>query len=128
MVHGVVMLGRVLNWLMGGALDRVLDTVDRRIDATTDREKVKADLIAQHYRARSDFMNAGGFVLMLIFALPLAIWHCAVVVYSILWCAGCVFPQDWSIAALPSPLDEWAGLMIVSIFGVLGVSKLSKRL
>lgn len=120
------MIATILKWLTGGVLDRVLSTVDRKIQLQGDREKIKADLIMEHYRTRADYMRAGGFWLMLLFALPLGIWHGAVVVYSILWCAGCAFPQTWTIAALPDPLGEWAWLMIVSIFGVIGVSNLRK--
>lgn len=116
-------IAAVLRWLTGGALDRVLDTVDRKVAAETDREKIKGDIIREHYRSRAEWMNAGGFWLMLIFALPLAMWWGAVLVYSILWCAGCPYPQEWSIAALPPPLDEWAGAIIISIFGVVGVSR-----
>jgi len=118
---------RVLKWfgslLTGGLLDRVLETVDKRIEAETDREKIKSEIIMSHYRNRGDFMRSGGFILMLLFAVPLAVWFSAVVIYSILWCQGCAYPQDWSIAALPAPLDQWAGGIIVSIFGVIGVSR-----
>jgi len=47
-----------------------------------------------------------------------------VLIYSIFWCQGCAFPQEWTIAALPPPLDEWASMMILAIFGVVGVSRL----
>ena len=117
------MIGRILSFLTGGALDRVLRTVERRIDAQTDREKLKSDLIMEYYRNRADFMRAGGFWLMFLFAAPLALWWASVLIYSILWCAGCAYPQDWSIAALPRPLDEWAGAVIISIFGVIGISR-----
>lgn len=120
------LLRALLGWLTGGILDRVLDTVDRRVEAQTDREKIKGDIIKEHYRSRADFMRAGGFWLMLIFAAPLAFWWAAVIVYSVFWCAGCAWPQDWSIAALPRPLDEWAGIIVVSIFGVLGVDRLRR--
>jgi hypothetical protein len=116
------MWAALLKWLTGGVLDRVLDTVDRRVDAQTDREALKADLIREHLRTRSDFMRAGGLWLMLIFAAPLALWFAAVLVYSILWCAGCAYPQTWTIAALPPPLDDWAGAMITAIFGVVGLA------
>lgn len=115
------MIATILRWLSGGILDRVLSTVDKRIAAETDREKIKGDIIREHYRTRADFMRAGGFWLMLIFAVPLAFWWGAVLVYSVLWCRGCAWPQEWSVAALPAPLDEWAGLIIMAIFGVLGV-------
>lgn len=120
-------LGKLLgNLLGGGILDRALDTIDRKVDAGVERDRIKADLIAAHYAARADYMRAGGKWLMLAFALPLAFWWAAVLVYSVLFCAGCAFPQSWTIAALPAPLDEWAGLIIVSIFGVIGVSRFKR--
>lgn len=120
------MLRAIIKLLTGGFLDRVLSTVDRKIQSEADREKIKGEIIQEHYRSRADFMKAGGFWLMLIFAAPLAFWFASVVVYSVFWCADCMAPRDWTIAALPAPLDEWAGLMIVSIFGVIGVTRLRK--
>ena len=116
----------ILGWLTGGFLDRVLDTVDRRIEAETDREALRAEIIREHFRTRADWMRAGGFWLMVLFAAPLAVWWAAVIVYSILWCAGCAYPQGWTIAALPAPLDEWAGLIVMAIFGVIGVSQIRR--
>ena len=121
------MIRALLKWLTGGALDRILDTVDRKVAAETDREAIKGEIIKQHYATRADYMQAGGFVLMLIFALPLAFWFGAVCLYSVFWCAGCAHPQEWVIAALPPPLDEWAGAVIVSIFGVYGVTRFVGR-
>ena len=64
----------LMNLLSGGLLSRALDTVDRKISAETDREKLKADLILENYRTRADWMRAGGFWLMVLFAAPLAVW------------------------------------------------------
>ena len=116
----------IFGWLASGPLDRILSTVDRKIDAETDREALKAEIIKTHYATRADFMRAGGFWLMLIFALPLAFWFASVCVYSVFWCAGCAYPQDWSIAALPAPLNDWAGGIVISIFGVVGVSRIRR--
>lgn len=117
------MIKWLLTMLTGDVLDRVLQTVEQSIQSQTDREKLKSEIIIAHYRNRGDFMRSGGFILMLLFAAPLAVWFSAVVIYSVLWCADCAFPQEWSIAALPAPLDEWAGFIIISIFGVIGVSR-----
>jgi hypothetical protein len=120
------MLRLFLGWLSGGPLDRVLRTVDKRIDATTDRERIKADIIATHYKTRAGFMQAGGFLLMLLFAAPLAFWFAAVCIYSVFWCAGCAFPQEWTIAALPAPLDQWSAQIVIAIFGVAGVTRFAR--
>ena len=120
------LLGKIIGWITSGALDRVLDTVDRKVAAETDKEAIKGEIIKAHYASRAGWMKAGGFILMLLFAIPLAVHFAAVIAYSILWCAGCAYPRDWTIAALPAPLDEWSGVIIVSIFGVVGVTALRK--
>ncbi len=121
------MLRFILTWLTSGPLDRILDTVDRRVAAETDREKIKGDLIQTYYQTRAGWMGAGGLILMLLFAVPLAFWFGAICVYNVFWCAGCAYPQRWTIAALPPPLDEWAGLIILSIFGVIGFTQFRRR-
>ncbi len=120
------MFRRAFRFLTGGFLNRVLDTVDRKIAAETDREKIKSDIVIEHYRNRADWMRSGGFVLCLIFAVPLGFWFASVCVYSVFWCADCAYPKDWTIAALPPPLDQWAAGIIISIFGVIGVSRFRK--
>lgn len=120
------MIAALFRLLGGGLLSRVLDTVDRQVAAGRDRDRIKAEIVREHYRTRADYLRAGGFWLMLAFALPLAFWWAAVLVYSVLWCRGCIWPQPWTIAALPPPLDEWAGLIVISIFGVLGVDRLRR--
>lgn len=120
------MWGALVRLLTASTLDRVLDTIERKIDSETDRQKLRADVVRTHLTTRARFMRAGGYVLMLLFAVPLAVWFTAVVLYSIFWCAGCAYPQEWTIAALPPPLDEWAGAIILSIFGVVGLTQFSK--
>lgn len=117
------MIKAIVRWLLSGALDRVLATVDRQIDALADKERIKGEIIRDHYRSRADWMRSGGFWLMLLYAAPLGFWFTAVVVYSVFWCEGCAYPKDWHIAALPAPLDEWAAMMVVAIFGVISVSR-----
>lgn len=128
------MIRLILSWLTGGglqgALDRALDTVDRRIEADTDREKIKSDLIAtmatEHMRSRGAWLAAGGFWLLAAFALPVILHFGAVVVYSIFWCAACAFPKPWSIAALPPPMDEWQGWIVMASIGGLSLLGLRK--
>lgn len=111
----------------GGVLDRVLDTVDSKFASEADKERIKGDIVIAHYQSRASFMQAGGFWLMFIFAMPLAFWFASVCIYSVFWCAGCAYPQSWSIAALPSPLDEWSAQIVIAIFGVAGLTKVLGR-
>jgi hypothetical protein len=119
------MIRLLLSWLTGGGatgiLDRALDTVDKRIAAETDRDKIKADILREHMRTRGDWMKAGGFWTLLLFAIPTAIHYGAVIVYSILWCAGCAYPQSWSIAALPGLMAQWEGYIILASIGGLAL-------
>lgn len=117
-------MGFLIQLLSGGVLGRVFDSVDKHIAGQADKERIKGELLQEYMRTRGDYMRAGGIWLMLLFAVPLAVYHASVLVYSMLWCSKCAFPQQWVIAALPPPFGEWAGLMIVSIFGVVGLSRL----
>lgn len=60
--------------------------------------------------------STGAWWFQLFFIIPLAFWFSAVVIYSVLWCKGCVYPQPWTIASLPNPLDDWAGAIIAFLF------------
>lgn len=110
-----------LGWLTGGTLDRILSSVDNNIDNETTREAVKADLVADYMKAQVAILTGRGWWFPLLFIAPLGMWFASVCIYSMLFCARCAFPQSWSIAALPAPLDEWSGIIIGSLFvGKLG--------
>ena len=121
------MLKAIVGWITSGALDRVLATVDNKIAADTDREKIKAEIIKTHYETRASFMQTGGFWLMVLFAAPLAFWFASVCLYSVFFCADCVFPQTWTIAALPPPLDQWSAQIVIAIFGVAGLTRFARK-
>lgn len=110
------MFATILKWLTSGPLDRILATVDRKMDNETERERVKAKAVETYIDAQTKVMTGRGWWFPLFFIAPLGIWFASVCVYSILFCAGCAYAQDWSIAALPAPLNEWAGVIIGSLF------------
>ena len=108
-------------WPTGGTLDRILKTVGTKISNDTTREAVKADLVADYMKAQVAILTGRGWWFPLFFIAPLGLWFASVCIYSMLFCARCAFPQSWSIAALPAPLDEWSGIIIGSLFvGKLG--------
>lgn len=106
----------LFKWLTSRPLDRILTTVDRKMDNETERERVKAKAVETYIDAQARVLTGRGWWFPLFFVAPLGVWFASVCVYSILFCARCAYPQDWSVAALPTPLDEWAGIIIGSLF------------
>ena len=108
--------GAVLGWFTGGTLDRILETIDHWVTDKTERERIKAKLLTDYMHAKVTVLTGRGWWFPLFFIAPLGLWFAAVCVYSVLWCADCAFPQAWTVAALPPPLDEWAGAIVGSLF------------
>lgn len=121
------MLKTILSFLTGGALEKAFSLADKYVQSKTDQEAIKADLIKSYYSTRSDWMNSGGRWIVYAFAFPLAFYYASVVLYSVFLCSRCAYPQKWTVAALPAPLDEWSWMIVVSIFGVIGVTNTFKR-
>lgn len=106
----------ILKWLGGGPLGRILDTVDNSMNNATEKEKVRTAAVIEYVKAQVAVLTGPGWWFPLFFIVPLGVWFSSVCYYSILFCRNCMFPQDWTIAALPPPLDEWAGAIITSLF------------
>lgn len=115
-VGDVTFLAKLFGWLTGGTLDRILDTVDHRLDNETERERIKTHAVETYITAQASVLAGRGWWFPLFFIAPLGLWFGAICVYSVFWCARCAYPRTWSIAALPAPLDEWAGAIIGSLF------------
>jgi len=113
--------GSILGWLTGGTLDRILDSVDHRLDNKTQRARIKADLIRTHMQTRASLLASRTWWFQLFFVLPLGVWFTAVV-------ADSIFHFDWNVAALPPPLDQWAGWIISALFLADGGKALIGRL
>jgi hypothetical protein len=121
------MLKLIFGWLTGSTLDRILTTVDSKFDNDTERARVHASVVEEYAKAQVALLSGKGWWFPLLFIAPLGMWFAAVCLYSVLWCAGCAFPQTWSIAALPRPLDEWAGAIIGSLFVAKGLGEIVAR-
>jgi hypothetical protein len=93
---------------------------DYKLKQTSDaleREKIMAQTEQSKDKWKAVILTStGAWWFQLFFIIPLAVWFAAVVIYSVLWCNNCMFPQPWSIAALPSPLNDWAAAIIGFLF------------
>ena len=112
------MIGRIIKWITGGFLDRALGSVDKYVESTTDKERIKADVVQSYYANRASWMQAGGFWLLLMVSIPVDVWFLAIIVDSLPYLRD-VF-GDQQVSALPAPLDEWAGWIIVAQLGGAG--------
>ena len=98
-------------------LSRILRTVDAKIENKTERQRVKADLVAKAAEQQTAMLSGPGKWLHALFIVPLGLWFASVCIYSMLFCRDCVLPQAWTVAALPQPLYEWSGWIVMSMFG-----------
>lgn len=103
-------------WLTAGPLDRILRTIDNRVDNETQREQIKADVISRATDAQVKVLSGPGWWFPLFFIAPAGFWFASVCIYSVFFCSRCMFPQTWIIAALPPPLDQWMGIIVSGLF------------
>ncbi len=111
----------LLGWLTGGTLDRILDTVDHKVNNETERERIKASIVETQLRERAALLAGRTWWFQLFFVIPLGIWFSAVV-------ADSIFHFTWNVSALPAPLDVWAGWIVSSLFLVDGGKALIGRI
>ncbi|MCT4654377.1 MAG: holin family protein [Cohaesibacter sp.] len=117
----VSIASKVLGWLGGETLDRVLSHVEKRANSQTERERIRSEIVSEEIRAEIATRRAardiivaeqGWWVTAMIrpaFAWPIVIWSGAIV-------ADSLFHFFWNVAALPEPLNEWAGWIVGAYF------------
>jgi hypothetical protein len=128
------MIGWIVNLFTGGVLKRVFATIDQAGLNDVEREKARLAALQSFVQSQQETWRGPGFWLAIMFVAPLAFWFCSVCIYCVFWCAKCAYPQPWSIAALPPPLDQWAGGIISSLFiggglavGMVGAARIFRR-
>ena len=109
---------KILGWLTGGTLDRILKTVDTSIDNETERQKVTATVVQRYVEAESENRQAAmqSRVFWWVwagFAAPLAFWFGAI-------CLDSVFLFSGQIADLPPSVKPYASQIFAAVFGTGG--------
>lgn len=105
--------GSFVSMIVGGSLDKLLATIDKRMDNDVMKDEIKADVTKTWINAQASLLVGRTWWFQLLFVLPLGFWWSAVIVDSI-------FMFSWQVAALPKPLDDWATYMISALFIVDG--------
>lgn len=109
---------KLLGWLTGGTLDRILKTVDTSIDNETERQKVTADVVKRYVEADSENRQVAMqsrifWWVWAAFAAPLAFWFGAI-------CLDSVFLFSGAIADLPPSVKPYASQIFAAVFGAGG--------
>lgn len=114
----------ILNWLSGGLLDKVLSFVERRETeklAAMNSEQLRAheDRMAARQAAKDIRLATAAHweqrLLTFLIAAPFVI-HLWLVAWDTMW------PQPWSVEKWPAPFDEWEGAILLSYFGIIGLT------
>lgn len=125
-------LAALLRALSGGLLEQVLAVLRQRSDAEVAQARMRTDVAIQAITAEQAARLAARDVVVAeqrwwvtasirpLFALPLLIWWWAVI-------ADSIFRFPWSIAALPKPLDEWAGWIVLAYFLAAPFDRLARK-
>lgn len=109
-----------VNLFTGGSLETILRTIDRGMDEGTKREEIKAEVTKKWIDAQAGLLVGRTWWFQLFFVIPLGMWWTAVILDSI-------FSFPGNVAALPSPMDEWATWIISALFIVDGGKALIGR-
>lgn len=111
------MIGKIITTILGaftgGSLDRILDTIEKRMDNEVTKEEVKAEITKTWINAQAQLLVGRTWWFQLFFVLPFGLWLTGAIVAVL----GQAY-FDWKVMmpALPPPLDDWAGWIISSIF------------
>ena len=117
--------GKIFGGLFtGGTLDKILDTLDRRMDAGVERERIKAEVTIAYTQAQANLLVGRTWWFQLFFVVPLGLWWSSAILDSIMISFDFYTHKT---AALPEPLDTWAGWIISALFVVDGGKALIGR-
>ena len=103
----------IVKWL----IEKIGDYKLKQADTALETKRVEAETEASKDKWKAVILTStGAWLFQLFFIVPLALWFFSVVIYSIFLCQDCMYPQEWTIAALPSPLNDWAAAIIAFLF------------
>lgn len=117
------MIWKIVGWFASLPFKRALATIDAVTENETERQRIRADVIKHGMEQRVSMAGFLGPWFMAVFVFPLGLHWASVNLYSIFWCADCAYPQSWTIAALPPPMDEWSGWIVMGIFMAEGIKR-----
>ena len=112
----------IARFLGSGLFDRLADAMAARQNAQTEQERIAAEIEIARIRS---VQGRGRLFDLLVFlaGLPLVLHLGCVALVSAVpgWFPG------WTVHALPAPMDDWQGQIILSLFGLAGLARVLRR-
>ena len=108
--------GFLVSTLTGGSLDKILNTINSKMNDDVRREELKAEVTETWIKAQAALLVGRTWWFQLFFVIPLGVWWTSVILDSI-WLTK---TYGHIIYALPSSLDDWVAWMITVLFLVDG--------
>lgn len=101
---------------LSGPLDRLLSTIDRKIDSETERQRIKSEVIQSYIQAAAEtrqvaMQSRAFWIVWSLFAAPLGLWWALVLLDT------SITAVSWGIPDLPPSVRPWADIIFGSIFG-----------
>lgn len=95
---------KILKWVgslfVGGSLDRILDTIDNKVDDATKREEIKADVTKKWIDAQAALLVGRTWWFQLLFVIPAGVYWSALLFVT-------AFPMfGWTVLRLPGFAEE----------------------
>lgn len=106
--------GFFVSLLTGGSLDKLLDTIDHKMDAGVEKEKVKADVTKTWINAQAALLVGRTWWFQLLFVIPAGVYWSALLFVS-------AFPMwGWTVERLPGWAEEIYFSVVAALFIVDG--------
>ncbi|GGF56838.1 hypothetical protein GCM10007301_15670 [Azorhizobium oxalatiphilum] len=127
------LLTTILSWLSGGLVDRVLDTLNKRVDAQTEQEKLRTQITVEAIKAEVASRQSDRDVLVAeqgrwytamvrpLLAAPVIIFLWKVIVWDKVLGLG-------TTDALNGTVADWAGAIVTTYVGGRSVEKVAALL
>lgn len=114
----------VASFLVGGSLDKILDTIEHRMDDETKKEEIKAKVTETWINAQANLLVGRTWWFQLFFVLPAGMYWSALLYVS---AAPPWFPI-WEVRRLPGWSEEIYLAIISALFIVDGGKALLNKL
>ena len=114
----------VASFLVGGSLDKILDTIEHKMDNETKKEEIKAEVTRTWINAQTQLLVGRTWWFQLFFVLPAGMYWSALLYVS----AAPNFMPVWTVERLPGWAEEIYLAIVSALFIVDGGKALLNKM